>query len=40
MMERYVKSTMLSIERRQKQKETIVTAEATVKQKSERAQSH
>ena len=31
---------MLSIEKRQKQKETIVTAEATAKEKSEREQSH
>lgn len=33
MMECYVKSTVLSIERRQKQKETTVTAAATAKQK-------
>ena len=32
-MECYVRSTMLSIERRQKQKETIVTAAATAKKK-------
>lgn len=32
-MECYVKSTVLSIERRQKQKETTVTAAATAKQK-------
>lgn len=33
MMERYVKSTMLSIERRQNQAETTVTAAASAKQK-------